>query len=201
MPDENKPGEPVEGQTENTAISELQADFQKKLDELEARYKNELSSRDKVITKISGELKEKEQAIQAKEQEGLTELEKVRLEVQREKEARQNFERMATLEKNRNIAVAKLTEVGLSTDFLDFVDISTEENIIASTSKLAMIDSKRKQLYAEEFARSNGGKNPTPQGTPPAKTWREMTIGERTALWNQNQELAQQMMDKETPKH
>lgn len=194
--------QPKEGATVNVddKISALSSDFQKKLDEMEQRYKHELSTRDKKIGEYQKELGEKDKQIQAKEQEGLTELERISLQLQQEKESRLRFENDLKLERFRGIATTKLNDAGLSKDYLEFIKLESEESILESVEKLSNIWGMEKQNLATNFAKSNGGNNPTPTGSAPTKSWKDMSMSERTELWNSNKELATQLMNKDTPR-
>lgn len=194
--------QPKEGGTTDVdkKISDLQADFQLKLDAMKEEYEKKLSGRDRSYTQLKKELEDKEALIQTKEKEGLSEIEKMSLTIQQEKEAREQFERELKLERHRNKAISLLDETGLPKEYLDFVKLDSEESIAASVESLGTVWSKQKEAYAQEFAKNNGTKNPTVPSSAAKKPWKEMTMSERTALHIENPELARQMMDTETPR-
>jgi hypothetical protein len=193
--------QPKEGVTEyDKKISDLQADFQAQLDALKDDYEKKLSGRDRAYTQAKRELEEKEKMIKEKEEAGLSEIEKLNLTVSQEREARLRFENDLKTERHRNKAISLLDENGLPKDYLEFVRLDSEESIENSIKKLNDIWGKQKDGLAKEYAIGNGTKNVSLQSSNVTKSWKEMTIAERSALYKENPELATQMMDKETPR-
>lgn len=201
MPNENQ-DLPNEGDTQNVdvTVSELQKSFEEKLNAMKEEYDKKLSGRDRSYNELRKELEDKDQQIKAKEQEGLTEVEKLSLQLQQEKDARVKFENDLKLERYKSIANKELENAGLSKDYIDFVKLDSEDSIKESVEKLSNIWGMEKQNLATNFAKNNGGSNPTPTGTTPSKGWKDMSMGERTALWKSNPEQAQQLMDEATPR-
>lgn len=189
---------PNEGDTKTVDVTV--SDLQNQMNAMKEEYEKKLSGRDRSYNELRKELEEREQQVKAKEQEGLTEVEKLSLLLQQEKDARVKFENDLKIERYRSIATSQLESAGLSKDYLEFVKLDSEDSIIESVEKLSNIWGMEKQSLATNFAKNNGGSNPTPTGSKPSKSWKEMSMGERTTMWKTNPEQAQQMMDAETPR-
>ena len=158
--------EPTE-ELEGTAVQEPndvnQAELQKKLEELETRFKKEVSGRDRRIADMEKTMKEKEREKLSEEERIKAELEEFKAEKERLAKETENLRRQSTIEKS-------LYENELPIELSNRIQGSNEEEIKDDIKQFndyvnSIVDERIKKLTNEKLA----GKSPV-AGTQEAST-------------------------------
>ena len=149
----------ISSETENVKTEGTQSEIDRKMKEMEERWKNEISSRDKKINEYQKTLREKEL-------EGKTEKEKAEL-LQREKEQELQKKELELEIAQSNFLKSKfVAEEKLDPEVIELITGRTETEIKASVDKIKAIISKAEQLGVEKALKNSNTQPQKSSGQP-----------------------------------
>lgn len=142
-------------------LETLKADLKAELSsEFENKYKSEIAGLNRKNSELSNELTQKSKEVESEKQKGLSDLEKMQLELDQVKKSQMQAEKDALVARNTASAKDLLREAELSPDFVEFLNVEDIEKMNSGIDQLKGLADTMKKTFAQEFAKSNGQSAP-----------------------------------------